>query len=85
LSDIGGIDAKVHHGTARGAICAVLEVFERPEGNPSAAQVMRLHRRMMRLLPKLKAQHGNRDLFSTRVYGQLVASGWRAAQEMGLN
>ena len=85
LSDIGGIDPKIHYGTARGAISAVLEVLERPEGNPSAAQVMRLHRRMMRLLPALKAQHGNRDLFSTRVYGHLVASGWIAAREMGLN
>jgi hypothetical protein len=85
LSDLGGIDPIIHHGTARGAICAVLEVLGRPEGNPSAAQVMRLHRRMTRLLPALKAQHGNRDLFSTRVYGQLVASGWLAAREMSLN
>ena len=85
LSDIGGIDPKIHFGTARGAISAFLEVLERPEGNPSAAQVLRLHRRMMRLLPALKAQHGNRDLFSTRVYGQLVASGWLAAREMDLD
>jgi hypothetical protein len=76
---------KIHFGTARGAISAVLDVLERPEGNPSAAHVMRLYRRMMRLVPALKAQHGNRDLFSTRVYGQLVASGWLAARDMGLN
>ena len=85
LSDLGGIDPKIHFGTARGAISAVLDVLERPEGNPSAAHVMRLYRRMMRLVPALKAQHGNRDLFSTRVYGQLVASGWLAARDMGLN
>ena len=30
LSDVGGIDPKIHHGTARGAICAVLGVLERP-------------------------------------------------------
>lgn len=85
LSDIGGIDPKIHHGTAQGAISAVLEVLERPEGNPSATDVMRLHRRMMRLLPTLKSQHGNRDLFSTHVYGDLVTFGWLAAREMGLN
>ena len=85
LSDVGGIDPKIHRGTARGAICAVLEVLERPEGNPPVAQVMRLHRRMMRVLPALKAQHGNPDLFSPRVYGELTASGWLAARQMGLN
>jgi len=85
LSDIGGIDPKIHHGTAKGAINVVLEVLERPEGNPSAAQVIRLYRRMMRLLPVIKSKHGNADLFSPRVYGELVASGWIAAREMGLN
>ena len=85
LSDLGGIDPKIHHGTPRGAICAVLEVLERPEGNPSAAEVMKLYRRMLRLVPELKAQHGNHDLFSTRVYGELVTSGWVAAREMGLS
>ena len=50
----------------------MLEVLERPEGNPFVAEVMTLHRRMMKLVPQLKAQHGKRDLFSTRVYGPLV-------------
>lgn len=85
LSDVSGIDAKIHHGTVRGAICAILEVLEKPGGNPSAAQVMKLYRRMMRWVPILKAQHGVRHLFSARVYGDLVTAGWVAADEMGLN
>lgn len=84
LTDVNGIDPKIHDATARGAISAVLEVLERPEGNPSVAEVMKLHRRMMKLVPQLKAQHGKRDLFSTRVYGALVTSGWLAAEKMGL-
>jgi len=85
LSDVGGIDPKIHHGTARGAISAVLEVLNKPGGNPSTAEVMKLYRRMMKVVPDLKAQHGNRDLFSTRVYGELVTSCWVAVREMGLN
>jgi len=84
LSDVGGIDPKIHHGTARGAICAVLEVLERPEENPSAAQVVKLYRRMTKFVPALKARHGNRDLFSTRTYGESVTLGWVAAREMQL-
>jgi hypothetical protein len=81
LSDLSGIDPKVHHGTIRGAICAVLEVLNKPGGNPSTVEVMRLYRRMMKVVPALKSQHGNRELFSTRVYGELVAACWFAVQE----
>ena len=84
LSDLRGIDPKIHHGTVRGAISAVLEVLQKPAGTPSAAQVMRLYRQMMKAVPALKAEHGNRDLFSTRVYGELVTSGFELAQQMDL-
>ena len=67
-----------------GAICAVLEVLERPGGNPSTVDVMRLYRRMMRYVPVLKARHGKRDLYGTRVYGELVALGWESAAELRL-
>ncbi|HUG11991.1 MAG TPA: hypothetical protein VMM36_13305 [Opitutaceae bacterium] len=84
LSDVGGIDPKIHNGTARGAINAILDVLERPGGNPSTEDVMRLHRHMMAFVPALKRRHGTRDLFSTRVYGELVATGWAAMEEMRL-
>jgi len=84
LSDLRGVDPKIHHGTTRGAISAVLEVLERRGGNPPASEVMRLHRWMMRRVPALKAIHGNRDLFSTRVYGELVTLGREWARAMNL-
>lgn len=84
LSDLRGIDPKIHHGTVRGAIRAVLEVLEKPGGNPPASEVMGLYRRMMRQLPVLKAMHGNPDLFSTRVYGELVTLGRELARAMNL-
>lgn len=84
LSDVGGIDPKIHNGTARGAINAILDVLERPGCNPSTEDVMRLHRQMMALVPAMKRRHGTSDLFSTRVYGELVATGWAAMEEMHL-
>lgn len=84
LSDLRGIDPKIHGGTVNGAICAVLEVLERPGGNPSTQEVMRLYRRMMRYVPVLKTRHGRRDLYGTRVYGELVALGWESAAELHL-
>jgi hypothetical protein len=84
LSDLRGIDPMIHGGTAQGAICAVLEVLEKPEGNPTAAEVMRLYRLLRSHVPELKQRHRNKSLFSTRVYGELVAFGWDAARLMGL-
>lgn len=84
LSDLRGIDPKIHHGTVRGAISAILEVLDKPGGNPSAKDVLRLYRRMMKALPGLKARHGNHDLFSTRVYGELLTWGWERARAMNL-
>ena len=45
---------------------------------------MKLYRCMTKFVPTLKARHGNRDLFSARTYGELVAIGCVAAKETGL-
>lgn len=82
LSDLKGVDPKIHRGKPIGAICAVLEVLDRPGGNPSPAEVMRLYRCLWRLLPKIKARHGNRSLFSRQVYGRLVTVGYVIAPDV---
>lgn len=84
LSDLRGVDPMIHHGTAEGAICAVLDVLEKPGGNPSASDVLKLYRRIKAYVPLLKRRHRSAHLFSTRVYGQLVALGWSVARDMKL-
>lgn len=82
LSDLRGIDPMIHRGTVQGAICAVLEVLDKPHGSPTASEVMKLYRLMRSHVPVLKQRHRNKSLFSTRVYGELVALGWYAAHQM---
>ncbi len=84
LSDLKGIDPKIHGGSARSAISAILEVLERPSGNPTAQQVWDLYVRLRRILPALKNQHGRDSLFGSRVYGDLVSLGWIEALSLGL-
>jgi hypothetical protein len=84
LSDIKGIDPKIHSGTATGAICAILEVLARPEANPTTKDVMKLYRKMRKIVPALKSNHGKDNLFNTRIYGELVAMGFEAAKKMNL-
>jgi hypothetical protein len=75
LSDLGGIDPKIHHGAVRGAIRAVLDILDKPRENPSVAEIMCRYRRLIKMVPLLKEWHGSKSLFNTRVYGELVALG----------
>jgi hypothetical protein len=84
LSDLKGIDPKIHNRTVGGAICAILEVLDKPSGNPPLADVRRLYLRMIRLLGPLKKRHGAKNVFNTRVYGELTAFGFEEARQMGL-
>jgi hypothetical protein len=84
LSDVLGIDAKIHQASVQGAICAVLESLESTEGNPPAIEVLKLYRKAMKLVPLLKRQHGNSNIFSKRVYGELVAAMWVLAVRTGV-
>lgn len=85
LSDVAGIDPKIHGGTVRGAIRAVLDSLENPRGNPSTSEVMKVYRAMKQGLRELKARHGNGDLFNHRIYEELIALGAAAAANLSSN
>ena len=84
LSDLKGIDPKIHQGRVASAIGAVLDVLGRRGRDLSVSDVLPLHRYMMRLVPVLKRRHRAEELFATRIYGELVALAWDRAGETGL-
>jgi len=84
LSDVNGIDPKIHHNTAEGGLTTILETLERPGGNPSVAQVRPLLNVMLSLVPQFRADHGNRPFHSKAVYQSFVAGCFEQAAEMGL-
>jgi hypothetical protein len=75
LSDLKGVDPKIHGGSSRRAISAILEWFERPGGNPTLREVLPLARYMGRIRPLLCKEHGRDNLFGRQVYGDLVSLG----------
>ena len=84
LSDLKGIDPKIHHGRPAEAIIAVLEVLERPKGNPAVADVHGLYREVIRLVPELKREHHRDSLFGSRIYQALVTLIRVLAEKRGL-
>lgn len=84
LSDLKGVDPKIHHGRPLEAIIAVLEVLERAGGNPAVDDVHRLYRKVIRLVPALKKQHHRDSLFGSRIYQALVTLIRVLAEKRGL-
>jgi hypothetical protein len=71
LSDLNGIDPKIHHRKPARAIHAVLGITRRPDGNPSTARVLALFERVWRkLVPQLREDFSE-DLFEREIYEEL--------------
>lgn len=71
LSDVNGIDPKVHHRQPKSAIRAVLLIINRRGGNPSTDDVNRLYEAIWRqYVPMLRQRHGD-GLFSSDLFDEL--------------
>ena len=85
LSDLKGVDHKVHHGDPAAAIAAVLEVLDTPGYRPNAKEVFALYQAMSAAVPEVLKLHLKDKIFSVRVYGALVAIGWDLAAALGFH
>ena len=85
LSDLKGIDPKIHRGRVNEAIAAVLDVLGRRGQALSVSDVLPLHRHARHwLVPRLKRRHHTDSLFHARIYGELVALMWAEAELRGI-
>lgn len=85
LSDLKGVDPKIHEGEPETAIAAVLEVLDKPGYRPNTGEVMDLYNEMGTILPAIKNIHRKTKVFSNRVYADLVASAWKIADTKGFH
>jgi len=84
LSDVNGIDPKVHGRQPKSAIRAVLLIINRRGGNPSADDVNRLYEAIWRrYVPMLRRRHGD-GLFSSDVFKELCVIVRVLATQRGL-
>lgn len=85
LSDLKGVDHKIHHRNPANAIAAVLEVLDKPGYRPNAKEVFALYEEMTASVPDILRLHMKDKIFSVRVYGALVAIGWEKAVAAGFH
>jgi len=84
LSDLKGIDPKIHHGTVQGAICAVLEAMGKPARDPTVKEIYQLYRKLWKLTPGLKKRNAKKIIFGRIIFQQLVDSAVTIAKTNGL-
>jgi hypothetical protein len=84
LSDLNGIDPKVHGRKLQRAIRAVLSILRRPDANPTMTEVLALHEEVwQKYVPRLRRTHGE-GLFNRDIYEDLLILIRALATERGL-
>jgi hypothetical protein len=84
LSDVNGYDPGIHRASAKGVISCILANLGKPSQNPDAQKVLRVHRRLWKIVPKLKRMYGRNDIYSRPVFGDLVDGAILLAKKEGL-
>ena len=81
LSDLKGIDPRIHSGTAQGAIAAVLGIMSRGRERITADDVVAVWRGLRKIVPGLKREHHARDLYSGAILRDIVQAVLRLRDE----
>ncbi len=84
LSDVNGIDPGIHHAAVKGVISCVLSHLGKPQGNPDAKTVARIHRQVWKTIPAFKTIHGRTNIYSRSIFTELVEAATRLAKKEDL-
>ncbi len=71
-SDINGIDPKIHHGTARGVMAGLRNIFRQPGDVTTVPEMLNSYRAVKRKLPQLRKNAGGKSLFEASVFHDLA-------------
>jgi hypothetical protein len=74
VSDLNGTDFNIHDGTPEGVMRELSNAFVRRTERATVPQMMRSYRRLKRLLPTLKSNAGTDNIFSARMFADLIAT-----------
>jgi hypothetical protein len=80
LSDLGGSDPHIHHGTIEGVMRGISNIFIRgaSSGHNSVPEMMRTYRALSRSVEDIKRQAGAKSLYEARVFGLLCTAATKA-------
>ena len=81
-SDINGIDPKIHHGTAKGVMAGLRNIFRQPGDVTTVPEMLISFRAVKRKLPALRLNAGEKSLFEASVFQDLTLAALVESQKL---
>jgi hypothetical protein len=74
VSDLNGTDFNIHDGTPEGVMRELTNAFVRRRDHTAVPKMMQSYRKVKTLLPKLRSNAGSKDLFTARMFDDLITT-----------
>jgi hypothetical protein len=81
-SDINGIDPKIHHGTAKGIMAGLRNIFRQPGDVTTVPEMLISFRAVRKRLPELRLNAGGKSLFEASVFQDLTLAALVESQKL---
>jgi hypothetical protein len=81
-SDINGIDPQIHHGTAKGVMAGLRNIFRQPGDVTTVPEMLISYRAVKRKLPELRRNAGEKSLFEASVFHDLTLAALVESQKL---
>lgn len=81
-SDINGIDPQIHHGTPKGVMAGLRNIFRQPGDVTTVPEMLISYRAVKRKLPKLRRNAGGKSLFEASVFHDLTLAALVESQKL---
>jgi len=74
VSDLNGTDFNIHDGTPEGVMRKLANAFVRRVDRTTVPQMMRSYMKIKRVLPKIKSNAGSENVFTARMFSELITT-----------
>jgi len=81
-SDINGIDPQIHHGTPKGVMAGLRNIFRQPGDVTTVPEMLISYRAVKRKLPELRLNAGGKSLFEASVFHDLTLAALVESQKL---
>jgi hypothetical protein len=82
LKNNNRIDPRIHHGTAKGVMAALRNIFRQPGDVTTVPEMLVSYRAVKRRLPELRKNAGSKSLFEASVFDDLKLAALVESQKL---
>jgi hypothetical protein len=81
-SDVNGIDPHIHHGTPKGLMGSLRNIFRQPGNATTVPEMLASYRAVKRKLPEFRRNSGGKSLFEAAVFQDLTVAALVESQRL---